>query len=129
MYNSAKILIVGAGPSGLAMAGRLTKVGINFDIIEKENTVGFMWSQHYDRLHLHTVKNMSALPHFPFPEHYPTFVSKTDLFNYYQDYAKHFYIKSSFGESLISVNKDEKGWLVKTKKKHSLPNCGFRYWN
>lgn len=117
MDNSAKILIVGAGPAGLAMAGRLTKAGIYFDIIEKENTVGFMWSQHYDRLHLHTVKSMSALPYFPFPEHYPTFVSKNDLFNYYQDYAKHFNIKPSFGECLVSVTKNEKGWLVKTNKK------------
>ena len=120
MENSQKILIVGAGPAGLAMAGRLTKSGIDFDIVEKENCVGFMWSKHYDRLHLHTVKNMSALPYFPFPEYYPTFVSKNDLFSYYQDYAKHFNIKPSFGESLVSVTKDEKGWHVKTNKKNSI---------
>jgi len=96
------------------MAGRLRNSNIEFDIIEKENSVGFMWSQHYDRLHLHTVKRMSALPHLPFPDSFPTFVPKNDLFQYYQDYAKHFDIQPNFGETLISVSRQENSWKIKT---------------
>ena len=117
---NSNLLIVGAGPAGLAMAGRLRNANADFDIIEKENAVGFMWNQHYDRLHLHTVKNRSALPHFPFPDEYPMFVPKDDLYKYYQEYAQRFNIQPSFGETLISVSKNESDWKVTTNKKERL---------
>ena len=64
--NKAHVLIIGAGPAGLAVAGRLRKKGIPFDLIEQSQQVGHAWHNHYERLHLHTVKEHSALPHLPF---------------------------------------------------------------
>ena len=69
-------IIVGAGPSGLAMAGRFAKEGSDYLLLEQANTVAPKWHQHYDRLHLHTVKQLSSLPYLDFPEEYPQYVSK-----------------------------------------------------
>ena len=54
------VLIIGAGPSGLATAACLRQKGIDFEIIEKSDQVGHAWHNHYDRLHLHTVKELSS---------------------------------------------------------------------
>ena len=64
------VLIVGAGPAGLATAAQLHKKGIAYEIIEKSAHVGNAWREHYDRLCLHTVKEKSHLPFLPFPEEY-----------------------------------------------------------
>ena len=72
-------LIIGAGPAGLATAGRMRKAGLAFTIIEQHDSVASSWRSHYDGLHLHTVNELSHLPHLPFPEGYPLYVSKEDL--------------------------------------------------
>ena len=75
-------LIIGAGPAGLAVAGRMRHRNIPFEIIEQAETVGSTWREHYDRLHLHTVKQLSALPHLPFPEDYPLYVPRAKVVEY-----------------------------------------------
>ena len=72
-------LIIGAGPAGLAMAGRLRQAGHTFDLVDKAPNIASSWRGHYDRLHLHTVKKLSHLPGLPFPAAYPRFVSRDGL--------------------------------------------------
>ena len=66
-------LIIGAGPAGLAVAACLRKRGASFVIVERATQVGSSWRHHYDRLHLHTVKNHSALPYLDFPAETPRY--------------------------------------------------------
>lgn len=110
-------LIIGAGPSGLSVAGRLRKLGMPFEILEKSDSVGIAWRNHYDRLHLHTDKKYSELPHLPFPKDYPTFISKNQYIAYLDQYCEHFTIKPIFKQSVISVSKNEDNWIVQTKDK------------
>lgn len=109
-------LIIGAGPAGLAVAGRMRKAGIDFTILEQSNKVGYAWHNHYDRLHLHTVKQFSNLPHLEFPKSYPLYVPKQKVAEYLETYAAHFNIKPIFNSEVIAVSKTEDGrWRVKTK--------------
>ena len=79
-------LIIGAGPAGLAMAGRFSSTGIDYEILEQSDKVAVAWHNHYDRLHLHTVKQLSALPHMDFPDDYPVYVPRAKLVEYFQNY-------------------------------------------
>lgn len=108
------ILIIGAGPAGLAIAGRLRQQHLPFTILEKSNKVSFAWHHHYDRLHLHTVKQFSHLPFKPFPAHYPTYVSRQQLVEYYEDYARYFEIEPIFNQEIINVKKENGQWLSHT---------------
>lgn len=109
-------LIIGAGPAGLAMAGRLRKAGIPFEILEQSQNVGNAWHNHYDRLHLHTVKQWSHLPHLAFPENYPLYVPRKLLTEYFADYCKHFDIKPHFDQKVSSIKKlDQGSWQVSTE--------------
>ncbi|MBC7891634.1 MAG: NAD(P)-binding protein, partial [Sphingobacteriaceae bacterium] len=48
-------VIIGAGPAGLSVAGRLRQLNQEFVLLEKSDRVAAAWHGHYDRLHLHTV--------------------------------------------------------------------------
>ncbi|MEN0047799.1 MAG: NAD(P)/FAD-dependent oxidoreductase [Bacteroidota bacterium] len=109
-------IIIGAGPAGLAVAGRLRKMNLPFEVLERTQKIAWSWHNHYDRLLLHTVKQLSHLPHLPFPEEYPLYVPRADLARYYENYAAHFDIKPHFGEEVVSVKKsDEQIWQVSTQ--------------
>ncbi len=111
------ILIVGAGPGGLAMAGRLRKAGIPFDIVERNSQIVSSWRRHYDRLKLHTVKKFSHLPHLQFPKDFPKFVSKDELVEYYESYCEHFDIQPELDTEVKHITKDTSGnWSVTTNK-------------
>jgi cation diffusion facilitator CzcD-associated flavoprotein CzcO len=109
---NAANLIIGAGPSGLAMAARLKQAGLSYVILEQANKVGSKWHQHYDRLHLHTVKELSCLPYVDFPDHYPQYISKFQLIEYFNSYLEKFEIKPEFNSTVTSVKKLNSNWTV-----------------
>ncbi len=113
--RTIKNLIIGAGPAGLATAGRMRQANIEFEIFEKSQNVGNAWRNHYDRLHLHTVKKWSHLPYMPFPDNYPTYVSRQQFVDYMDKYADHFNINPKYAIEIISIKKANEIWELKTK--------------
>ena len=103
-------LIIGAGPAGLAVAGCLRKQGLDFEVMEKSDKIASSWQGHYDRLLLHTVKQLSHLPHLPFPEDYPLYVPRQKLVQYYENYAQTFEIKPHFNQAVASLKKEDGVW-------------------
>ncbi len=111
------VVIIGAGPAGLAIAGRLRQAGIEFKILEKTANVGESWRNHYDRLHLHSVKRLSHLPHMPFPDDYPVYVPRAKFVEYLEDYARKFKIDAAFNTEVLRVRRasgNHKEWVVET---------------
>lgn len=115
-----KNIIIGAGPSGLSIAGRLSQLKIPFILLEKSENVGNEWRNHYDRLRLHTDKAHSALPHWPFPADYPTFVPKEQYIQYLENYIEHFKIQPIYKQEVIDIQKKEKLWHVQTQTNEFL---------
>ena len=115
-------LIVGAGPAGLATAACLKQRGIEALILEAGPSLGTAWRSHYDRLHLHTIKEESHLPGVAFDKALPRYVSRADLVAYLEAYAARFSIVPRTGESVrrIQAGQGQKagdvGFLVETSK-------------
>lgn len=103
-------LIIGAGPAGLAVAGRFRQANLDFTIVEQSQHVGNAWRNHYDRLHLHTIKEWSHLPHLPFPEDYPRYVARQQLVDYLSNYAQHFDIRPKYDVEILSIKKAGEHW-------------------
>ena len=112
-------LIIGTGPAGLAVAGRLKKRGIPFEIIEKSQYPANAWRCHYDRLHLHLIRSYSHLPYLPFPEDYPKYVPKDLLVSYYDHYVKHFDIRPKYGVEVVKISKRGTNWKVDSANHNS----------
>jgi hypothetical protein len=109
-------IIIGAGPAGLAMAGQLAHLNQPFTVLEASEYIGLAWRNHYDRLHLHTVKEHSALPHLPYPANYPTYVPRLQVVEYLERYAERFNIRPLFNQKVTKIQRNQGGmWQVKTE--------------
>ncbi|XP_040377569.1 indole-3-pyruvate monooxygenase YUCCA8 isoform X2 [Oryza brachyantha] len=86
-------IIVGAGPSGLAVAATLRQHSVPFTILERSGGVADLWTNRtYDRLRLHLPKMFCELPHVGFPPDFPTYPTKHDFLGYLHSYAARFAI-------------------------------------
>ncbi|WP_411106697.1 flavin-containing monooxygenase [Streptomyces sp. cmx-4-9] len=82
------VYVIGAGPGGLAVAAALRARGVRAVVVEKADTVGASWRRHYDRLHLHTTRRLSALPGLAVPRRFGRWVSRDDVVRYLEKYAE-----------------------------------------
>ena len=97
MTESTDVVVIGAGPAGLAVGACLRRAGLDFIILEQERQPGSSWRRHYERLHLHTIKRYSSLQLLPFPTDYPRYVPKDLVIKYLDNYAQHFGLQPRFG--------------------------------
>jgi cation diffusion facilitator CzcD-associated flavoprotein CzcO len=74
--------------------------------------LGHTWRTHYDRLHLHTVKQHSSLPGLAWPAHVPMYPSRDDVVAYLESYARHHGIEARLGEAVTRVRREGDRWAV-----------------
>jgi putative flavoprotein involved in K+ transport len=108
------VYVVGGGPGGLAVAYALRARGIRAVVLERSERVGASWRRHYDRLHLHTTRRLSALPGLPMPRRFGRWVSRDDVVRYLEKYAEHHELEIVTGVEVSRVERtpDGTGWLL-----------------
>ena len=110
--TSERVLVVGAGPAGLAVAATLQQRGMACTVLERAPSVAASWQGRYDSLRLHTVRWLSGLPGAPIPRRYGRWVSRDDLVTYLQDYARRFDLHPETGVEVSRVERVGSGWRV-----------------
>ncbi|MFD5566892.1 flavin-containing monooxygenase [Streptomyces cadmiisoli] len=108
------VYVIGGGPGGLSVAQALRARGIRAVVLEKSDRVGASWRRHYDRLHLHTTRRLSALPGLPMPRRFGRWVSRDDVVRYLEKYAEHHQLEIVTGVEVSRVERapDGTGWLL-----------------
>ena len=96
MVYRDRLLIVGAGPVGLAMAKALKGRGIPYDHVDAGPGLGGNWRHGiYDNVHIVSSKRSTAYADFPMPADYPDFPSAAQMLRYLESYARHFGIDAA----------------------------------
>ena len=123
MNNSAKVCVIGAGPSGITAAKNCIQNGLDVDVFEKNDKVGGNWvfnsktghSSVYENTHIISSKIWSEYEDFPMPTDYPDYPRHDQLQAYFEAYARHFGVMERilFNTEVTHISRTEAGqWQV-----------------
>jgi putative flavoprotein involved in K+ transport len=106
------VIVIGGGPAGLAAAAALHMAGVPARIYDRATEVGASWMVHYDRLHLHTVRWLSALPGLAIPREYGPWVARDHVVAYLRQFAAHHQLDVQLGVEVRRVDRAADGWTI-----------------
>ena len=106
-----QIALIGAGPSGLAAARNLQKLGIPFQGFEAYTDVGGLWNIHnprstvYESAHLISSKTTTEFSEFPMKPGVADYPSHREMRQYFIDFATHFDLQKHyrFGAQVLAA--------------------------
>jgi thioredoxin reductase len=91
-----RVLVIGAGSSGLTAAKNLRERGASVDVVEREDDVGGNWnaaaasSRVYASTHMISSKPFTQFPDFPMSDDDPDYLHHEQVHRYLRRYAGHF---------------------------------------
>ena len=100
-----EVVVVGAGPGGLAVAAALGAREVDTLVVDRSPHVASSWRRHYDRLHLHTPRRWSGLPGYPIPRRFGRWVARDDVVRYLEAYAAHHRLRLRLGAAVTRVDR------------------------
>jgi cation diffusion facilitator CzcD-associated flavoprotein CzcO len=112
------VLVVGAAQAGLTIAARLSMLGVDTLMIDREQRLGDSWRRRYHALTLHNETRVNHFPYMPFPRSWPVFIPKDMLANWFELYAEAMELNVWNSTELVAADYDDakKHWTVTLKQ-------------
>jgi thioredoxin reductase (NADPH) len=107
------LLIVGAGPSGLAVAIAADRAGLDYEVIEKGVLVNSIF--HFPRaMTFFTTPDLLEIGGLPFvtPYEKPT---QWEALRYYRRVADTYRLRIAFGEEVLEIRRNHDGFALRTR--------------
>ncbi|MFI7494121.1 flavin-containing monooxygenase [Kocuria sp. M4R2S49] len=114
MDTGPRVLVVGAGPAGLATAAALRARDVPATVLERGPQPGAAWTGRYDNLRFNTSRRHSALPGAPFPREYGQFPTRDQYIAYLHRFAADRGLAVETGVEVLRIRPDSGGWCVTT---------------
>ena len=111
---SHEVIVVGAGPGGLATTAMLRRQKIDAVIVEQPECVGASWRSRYDNLHLNTVRWLSHLPGMRIARKYGRWPSRDGFVEYLEEYYRRLLLPVQFGTRVDHIYRRNGHWLLRT---------------
>lgn len=113
MYEH-QVVVVGAGPSGVAAALSLLDRGVRPLLVDRADQVASSWRRRYDRLKLNTGRRTSHLPSRPYPKEAGIFPTRDQVVEHIERHSREDGIELQLSTELTRVDKLEGGWRLST---------------
>ena len=115
------VLIIGAGPGGLAAAVALKAQGVPFEVVDAGRQVGGIWdigreqTPMYETAHFISSRSLSGFRDYPMPASYPDYPGHELIQRYIVDYTQHHNLEGlvRFNTRVVQAQpRSEGGWRV-----------------
>ena len=108
-----KVIVVGAGPAGLATAAQLRRAHVPAIVLEQADAIASAWRGRYDRLKLNSPRWYSRLPDGPAFKA-ATFPSRDELVAYLDEYARRHALDVRLGVRVERIEREDDRWRLVT---------------
>jgi len=108
------VLVIGAGPAGLASAHCLERLGISYVVVERTSEIASTWAHLYRSLRLNTASFVTYLPGRRMPPGTPIYPTGEQLYRYFLDYARGRSFNILLNVEVQQVRPSANGWEVET---------------
>lgn len=99
-------LIIGGGQAGLSIGQALKERDIEILILDASDRVGDAWRSRWDSLRLFTPARMNGLPGMKFPAPQNSFITKDQMADFLEDYARKMELPVRSGVRVERLSKD-----------------------
>jgi hypothetical protein len=110
------VLVIGAGPAGLASAYYLERAGISYKVVDKAQVIGSTWDSLYPSLRLNTTRFFSHMPEMKFPLRYGLFPTGRQYHDYLLRFAERHRFNIQLGVEVYRVAPEGELWRVESSE-------------
>ena len=104
------VVIVGAGPAGLAAAWAIRRAGHDPLVVEQADAVAASWRGRHDHLRLNTHRAFSHQPGARIPRRCGPYPARDDYAAYLQEYAAGMRLR--LGTRVHRIDRTDEGWVL-----------------
>lgn len=105
-------IVIGGGQTGLTIGYHLAQAGRDFVILDAGSRVGDAWRNRWESLLLFTPARLNGLPGMPFPASRDEFISKDQMADYLEEYARCMDLPVRLGVRVERVSRRGDGFEV-----------------
>jgi putative flavoprotein involved in K+ transport len=108
------VVVIGAGPAGLAAAAELGRLGLPATVLEQASALGASWRARYDRLRLNSSRWFSNLPGLRHERGGGPFPSRDQMVRYLEEYARANALDVRVNTRVQRLDRNRSGWSLHT---------------
>jgi len=112
--NSFEVIVIGGGQAGLACGWHLQRQGLDFVILDAQESPGGNWRNYYDSLTLFSPARYSGLPGMAFPGDPGRYPLRDEVVEYLEQYSDHFQLPIKQKAQVVLVEREGTGFRVAT---------------
>jgi cation diffusion facilitator CzcD-associated flavoprotein CzcO len=114
--QDGRVIVIGAGPAGLASAAALGRKGVPALVLDRAATVASSWRGRYDQLKLNSSRPFSKLPGARFPHGTDMFPRRDDMVRYFERYAQRERVDVQHGTEVERIDREGDGLVLRTSE-------------